>query len=392
VVEDNGFGTHEFVRLCRQIGAEPYLAGNVGTGSPREMMEWVEYCNSTLDTSLARERGANGHPDPMRVRYWGVGNENWGCGGNFDAIDYAKEFRRFATFLKMADSDIELVACGHCDRDWNLRVVEALRGHLGYLDHLSVHRYYTAGSALGFSEAEHYSLMRAADLVEQDISFTEEILLFFTAGKRRVGIAFDEWGVWHPEARSDSDYEAPGTLRDAVAAAGILDVFHRRCRSVSMANLAQVVNVLQCLVQTREQRMWVTPTYHLFELYRPHRGATALRVHVECEEVPAEGLAALAPGDVALVSATASSGGTGRTLSLSNRSYDLPIEAEIRIRGEAIASVEWSSLRADSPAAHNSAENAARVRIRREKAGLADGTARITLPPCSVHTLALTAG
>src|SRR5688572_1280974 len=159
VVEDNGFGTHEFIDLCRQVGAEPYLAGNVGSGSPREMMEWVEYCNGSLDTSLVRERIANGHPPPMGVRFWGVGNENWGCGGNYDPEDYAKEFRRFATFLRMADSEIELVACGDNKREWNLRVLETLKDDLKYLDHLSVHQYYKSGAATGFSEDDHYRLM-----------------------------------------------------------------------------------------------------------------------------------------------------------------------------------------------------------------------------------------
>ena len=242
-VEDNGLGTHEFIAFCRAIHAEPYLAGNVGTGSPRELSEWVQYCNSSADTALTGKRAANGHSASMNVRYWGVGNECWGCGGNYDAVDYAKEFRRFATFLRMADSAIELVACGHSDRDWNLRVVETLRNHLSLIDHLSVHRYYGAGPAVGFSEQDYYRGMRAADLVEEDIRYTDEILRFFTAGKRQVGIAFDEWGIWHPEAVGEGGYEAPSTQRDAVTAAGVLDVFHKWCSRVSMANIAQIVKV-----------------------------------------------------------------------------------------------------------------------------------------------------
>src|SRR5207247_9510602 len=124
-------------------------------------------------------------------------NENWGCGGNLDPEEYAKEFRRFATFLRMADPQVELIACGDNKRDWNLRVVETLKDDLKYLDHLSVHQYYHAGPATEFSAEDHYRLMRAGDLVEEDIRFTDDILRSFTAGRSHVGIAFDEWGVWH---------------------------------------------------------------------------------------------------------------------------------------------------------------------------------------------------
>lgn len=392
VVEDNGLGTHEFIRLCREVKAEPYLAGNVGSGTPQEMMDWVHYCNSTLDTTLVRERAANGHPEPMQVRYWGVGNENWGCGGNYDAADYAKEFRRYATFLKMADSSIELIACGsHGNREWDLRVVETLRNHLHFLDHLSLHRYYSAGHATEFTEDEYYQVMRAGELIEADIGHTDEILRFFTGEKRHVGIAFDEWGVWHPQARSESNYEAPSTLRDAVAAAGVLDVFHRWCARVSMANLAQVVNVLQCLLQTQEDRMWRTPTYHLFCLYKPHRGAEALRVSLECATTNAPTLGSLKPNPLPLLSASASRKDGNLILSLSNRHLTLPMEIQVKLWAGKLHAGMRETLTADAPCAVNSAAQPDRVAVSHSEVSAADdGTLILKVPACAVETVVLT--
>ncbi len=390
VVEDNQLGTHEFIHLCREIGAEPYLAGNVGSGSPQEMMDWIHYCNGSLDTTLARERAANGHPEPMNVRYWGVGNENWGCGGNYEATDYAKEFRRYATFLKMADPSVELIACGHSDRTWNLRVVETLRNHSGYLDHLSVHRYYSAGRATVFTDEEYYQLMRAGELVEEDIRYTDEILRFFMAGRRQVGIAFDEWGVWHPEARGEVNYEEPSTQRDAVSAAGVLDTFQRWCARVSMANMAQIVNVLQCLAQTDGEKMWVTPTYHVFRLYRAHRGAQALRVEVETPTVDAQPLSGYRAGLLPLITASASRREGSVAVTLTNRHRTEAMEVKIVLRDGRFGAGALETVAAPAEAV-NSAEQPDNVTLRSQPLAAAGDSLTLALPPCSVQTLVVEA-
>jgi alpha-L-arabinofuranosidase len=392
VVEDNGLGTHEFIQLCKQIGAEPYLAGNMGSGTPQEMMDWVHYCNGTLDTALVRQRAANSHPEPMNVRYWGVGNENWGCGGNYDAVDYAKEFRRYATFLKQAEPSIELVACGgNEDPAWDLKVVETLKDDLRFLDHIALHQYYKAGHATEFTEGEYYQLMRAGELIDEDLRRTDELLRFFTTGKRHVGIAFDEWGVWHPQAKGSCGYEMPNTLRDAVAAAGVLDAFHRWCCRVSMANLAQVVNVLQCLIQTEGDRMWLTPTYHLFHLYKPHRGALALRTEVECMSVEAEGLASLKPGKTPLVSASASRQGAHVIVSVSNRHRSEATEVRVVARGLRLVSATTDTLSGEANAV-NSAEQPERVAVTRSTVHASGDELVLHLPPCSVQTALITSG
>ncbi len=287
VEDDNHLGTHEFLWLCQQIGAEPYLAGNVGSGTPQELCDWLEYCNTSVATSLGRERRANGAPQPFGVKLWGVGNENWGCGGNYDAASYAREYARYATMLRHVDPTAELVICGHTD-EWNaelLATVGARRADL--VDHLSIHRYWiTGGPETGFSEEDYYRLLAEADATEDFVKRSAQLLAETLGDKHRIGIALDEWGVWHPEARTwgpgdvvrrePTTYEQANTLRDALAAAIALEGFHRQCNVLTLANLAQIVNVLQSVVMTEGPHIWLTPTYHALRLHAPHIGATAL--------------------------------------------------------------------------------------------------------------------
>ena len=393
-VENNQIGTHEFIALCQELGAEPYLAGNVGTGSPQELMDWVQYCNSTANTTLANERAANGHPGSMNVRYWGVGNESWACGGNYDAIDYAKEFKRYATFIKQVDGGVELVACGDHDPKWNAAVVEANRNHLHLMDHLSIHRYWAAGHSTDFTEDEYYTLQRGPDVVEQDIRASDEILAYFGGTRHNIKIAFDEWGVWHPDAVVTNDFEAPSTMRDAVTAAGTFDVFHRWANRLSMANIAQVVNVLQALVQTRGESMWLTPTYHVFALYAPHRGAQAVKAEItggptrDMPDVlgrfPKPQMHA---GTLNLLSASASVKNGATLLSVSNRHLTETQDVEITLRGRSVAGATISSLNADAANAVNTATDPERVSVTTAPAVIKDGKVYATLPPCSVHTI-----
>ncbi len=323
VEDDNSLGTHEFLWLCGQLGAEPYLAANVCTGSPQEMCDWLEYCNSTIDTALTRLRTANGAPEPFAVKLWGVGNENWGCGGNMDAASYAREYRRYATMLRHVDPTAELVACGYQD-EWNAELCRTLDDHLDLVDHLSIHCYWIRGGPeTGFDEKEYYALLAEAQETEAFIQRTAEILQTAAPanGRRRIGIALDEWGVWHPEARdwgpstviprSPVTYEQANTLRDALAAAIALEGFHRQCRVLTLANLAQVVNVLQAVVMTQGAEMWRTPTYHALRLHAPHLGATALQVEV--------GHSLSLPDGSSAVSATASRTDSSLAITVINR-------------------------------------------------------------------------
>ncbi|MFB6153646.1 MAG: alpha-N-arabinofuranosidase [Halodesulfurarchaeum sp.] len=345
--ESNAFGTEEFMRLCDMLGAEPYLAVNVGSGDPDEAVDWAEYCNYDGDTELTRLRGANGSDDPHDVIWWGVGNENWGCGGRFSPELYAEQFRRHANYLTafdrvMCDGDIQLVACGHNTDNWNRRFLDHLAECVSFgqgtvydlLDHLSVHRYYHAGGDTDFTEDQYYRLLARAAKVGDDVDRAAEALEMFASGVD-VGIVVDEWGVWHPEAVFENGLEQANTIRDALAAASVFDDLNQRADVVSMANIAQTVNVLQCLVQTDEASAWPTPTYQVFDLYAPHMGATSLRTVVDAETRAVESKGSeFGPEDtheVTQVSASASETDGHVHVTVSNRELDATREVTISL-------------------------------------------------------------
>ena len=295
----------------------------MGSGTPQELCDWLEYCNAAVRTTLARERAANGAPAPFGVKLWGVGNENWGCGGNYDAATYAREYVRYATMLRHVDRSAELVTCGHTDV-WNIELLATIGSHLNLVDHLSIHHYWTQGGPeTAFGEKEYYALLAEAATTEAFVQRTAAYIHAATGGKHRIGIALDEWGVWHPEARpwgpgdvarrEPVTYEQANTLRDALAAAVALEGFHRQCNVLTLANLAQIVNVLQAPVMTEGDRMWLTPTYHALHMHTPHIGATALPVEVN--------EAAHLPDGSSAVTATASRSATGMAITVINRHF-----------------------------------------------------------------------
>ena len=397
VEDDNSLGTHEFIALCRLLGAEPYLAGNVGSGTPQELCDWLEYCNTTVNTTLARERATNGSRDPFGVSLWGVGNENWGCGGSFDAETYAIEYRRYATMLRHVDPNAELVACGHDDA-WNDAFIDTNRRHLSLIDHFSIHRYWIhGGPELNFSEQEYYGLLDEADDTENFVRRTASVLQDrLGKSSHQIGIALDEWGVWHPEARpwgpqgetlhrEPITYEQAGTLRDALAAAVALEGFHRQCDVLTLANLAQVCNVLHAPVMTEGDGIWLTPTYYALQLHTPHLGAAALPVEIT-HGAEMQG----SQNRASIVSATASSGGSSTAVTLVNRHYDQGASVVLAAAGTS-AVVSAVLLAGDDPRAVNSLEQPDRVAPSALTVG-ADGAGRwrVELPPHSMATIQLT--
>jgi alpha-N-arabinofuranosidase len=288
VIEPNEFGTHEFIEFCRRIGAEPYICGNVGSGSPTELRNWVEYCNYPGDSTLALQRAKNGHKEPFRVKYWGVGNENWGCGGNFDAEDYAAEYRRFATFLfNFADAPLYLIACGPSgnNHDWTHKFFQKLRGRRlhGYAAH-----YYcgTAGTATEYTTDQWYELLHRASQMEKLVVEQREIMDEYDP-QRRIGLIVDEWGTWHPATpgREPRFLWQQNTLRDALVAALTLDIFNRHADKVVMGNIAQTINVLQAMILTEGDKMLTTPTFHVYEMYAQHQGGQSLKVSFDADDI-----------------------------------------------------------------------------------------------------------
>ena len=291
VTEDNSFGTHEFMELCRQLGCEPYLSGNVGSGTVQEFSDWVEYCNMGGLSPMSEERRKNGQDAPWNVRYWGIGNEAWGCGGNMLPEFYANLCRQYSTYLRTYDKDhpIYKIASGANvdDYKWTKTVMERAGR---FIDAVSLH-YYTLprnedwnhkGSSTEFDRQEYYTTLFRALRMDELVENHSRIIRQYQ-GSRQVGLAVDEWGTWfdvEPGTNPGFLYQQ-NTMRDALVAAVNLNIFNNHCDTVVMANIAQVVNVLQAVILTEGPRMLLTPTYHVFEMYKDHQDAKQLESYVE---------------------------------------------------------------------------------------------------------------
>ena len=277
-VEDNSFGTHEFMNLCGQLGCHAYVNGNVGSGSVAEMQEWVDYMTFSGISPMAEWRQNNGRQDPWKVRYFGVGNENWGCGGNMRPEFYADLYRRYQTYVRSyGDNQIYKIACGanSFDYDWTDTLMKLAANSM---HGLSLH-YYTVpgdwqskGSATDFSENEWYATLHKALQMDELVSKHGAIMDKYDPEKR-IGMIVDEWGTWYdvePGTNPGHLYQQ-NTMRDALVAGITLNIFNKHADRVRMANLAQTINVLQSVILTNEQEMLLTPTYHVFDLFQVHQ-------------------------------------------------------------------------------------------------------------------------
>jgi len=298
VVEDNSFGTHEFMDLCRQLGCEPYVNANVGSGTVREMAEWVEYLNSDSDSDTVQERWANGSKEPFNVKYWGIGNENWGGGGNMRPEYYADVYRQFQTFCRTyGENKLCRIACGANGDDYNWTQVLMERA-APFMDALTLH-YYTVpfcwedkGSATEFDNDAYLETLRKAAFMDPLLKQHTAIMDRYDPEKR-IDLLVDEWGCWYnvEEGTNPGFLYQQNTIRDAMVAAISLNIFNKHCERVRMANIAQTVNVLQAVILTEGEKMLLTPTYHVFDMYRPHMDAALIDCAVECADL--NGLAAI---------------------------------------------------------------------------------------------------
>ena len=283
VVEDNSFGTHEFMELCRQLGCEPYINGNVGSGSVREMSEWMEYMTFDGLSPMAKLREENGHKEPWKVKYFGVGNENWGCGGNMRPEYYADLYRRFATYVRnYGENRVYKIACGPNvdDYHWTEAVMRAAGRHTNAISlHYYVHPrgWAEKGPSIDFDDKEYYITIAKAVYMDTLIKNHLGIMDRYDP-MHRVGLVIDEWGAWYtcePGTNPGFLYQQ-NTMRDALVAAVSLNIFNKHCDRVRMACIAQLVNVLQSVILTEGDRMVLTPTYYVFHMYKHHQGATLL--------------------------------------------------------------------------------------------------------------------
>ncbi len=397
VIETNEFGTHEFLAFCKAVGADPYFCGNLGSGSPRELRDWVEYCNFPGDSEWARQRRANGQDEPFNVRYWGVGNENWGCGGHFTPDDYATEYRRFATYLRNWGKDpLYLIGCGpnENDLDWTRRFFTKLKrdhGHHPPIHGYSAH-YYTwnhgeYGTATEYTEAQWYGLL-AKSLRMESLVTQQRALMDAFDPDRKIGLLIDEWGTWHPATpgRNPRFLWQQNTLRDGLVAALTLDIFNRHADKVVMANIAQTINVLQSLLLTEGDRMLKTPTYHVFDLYKPHMGGQSLRILVDTPFIDADiaGKVAKLP----VIAGSASIKEHRLTLTLVNSHATEPAEVDLHLfGGNHPASAKATVLTHADIKAHNTYDAPDNIRLAEMNNILQNAT--LNLAPASVTRISL---
>jgi alpha-N-arabinofuranosidase len=393
-VEDNSFGTHEFLNLCELLECEPYISGNVGSGSVEEMAKWVEYMTAEGESPMASLRRRNGRDRAWKVKYLGVGNESWGCGGDMRPEFYADLYRRYAVYCRnYGGNRLYKVASGASDYDYNW--TETLMKNIGRRMHgLSLH-YYTVnewsnkGAATVFGIEDYYRTIGKCLEIDAVIRKHCEIMDRYDSD-RRIGLLVDEWGAWWDEEPGTvrGHLYQQNSLRDAFVASLTLDVFHKYVARVKMANIAQIVNVLQSMILTNGKgQMTLTPTYHVFNMYKVHQDALNLPLRVICDERDV-------PGNrtVPLLSATASRDKAGAIhVSLSNIDADMVQVVSVEISGiKGVKVSKAAILTSDNLSDHNTFENPQAVSPKPfDGIKLNGGILRVTLPAKSIVTLEL---
>jgi alpha-N-arabinofuranosidase len=381
-VEDNSFGIHEFIGLCRMIGAEPYVAGNVGSGSPSELRDWVEYCNQPAGSTLAEERAANGSPEPFKVRYWGVGNENWGCGGPMTPEHYGETYRIFTNYIRtFGGTRPFLVACGPNGNDmrWARGLLGALDGRR-LPDGWSTHFYETGTLApLQFNVDAMSTQFKIFPRVEDTI-IAQRALLDSYDSQRRCGVILDEWGVWDRIPRDDEQKFGrlwqQSTMRSAVAAGLGLNIFNRQADKLYMANIAQLMNVLQSILLTdgpEGKHCIRTSTYYAFQLFKPHRSRTAVRVET-------------GSSDPLALSMSASKSGGEVVISFVNPSATADVDVDCSLRGVTARAGRAQILHHTDLNAYNSFDKPDVLVPKAHEIAVEGTRVRLTAPALSVIT------
>lgn len=388
-VEDNSFGTHEFLNLCELLDCEPYISGNVGSGTVEEMAKWVEYMTSEGDSPMANLRRKNGRDKAWKVKYFGVGNESWGCGGDMTPEYYADLFRRYATYCRNYDGNkLFKIASGASDYDYNW--TEVLMKKAGSkMNGLSLH-YYTVkgwngskGSATDFSSDDYYwtigKCLEIEDVIQKHMTIMDKY-----DKEKKVGLMVDEWGTWwdvEPGTNPGFLYQQ-NSLRDAFVAALSLNIFNKYGDRIHMANIAQVVNVLQSVILTKDDKMVLTPTYYIFDMYKVHQDATYLPLDILSDTKEIRGR------NVPFVSASASQKNGLTHITLTNIDLDSERNVSIDLSNMNISKVSGRILTANTVNDHNTFENPNVVKPQSfEGAKIVNGKLNIKLPSKSIVVL-----
>jgi alpha-N-arabinofuranosidase len=373
--DPNHFGTDEFLRFCQLSGAQPYLAANVRSLTARDFYEWIDYCNSPAGTTtLAEMRAAAGQRDPWNVRYWGVGNESWGCGGAFTPEEYAVEYRRFMEWVPRYGLNLAFIGSGpnSGDLSWSRRFFGRLaeKGGFGRMWGWGLHHYSWnvtggrtndwfegKGDAVKYTDEEWYELLSEANRMEKLITDHWAIMGEFDR-QHRVKLLVDEWGAWYKPGSEVHNTHLLGqqsTVRDAMLAGLTLDIFHRHADKVAMANIAQLVNCLQSLFMAHEDKFILTPTYHVFDMYAAHQGGQSLRTNVSSS--PLKYTINNRPATMRGLNGSASLHDRRMVLTVTNPDPKASVETEVTIYGANVKEVSVTTLTAKDIHAHNNFDN-----------------------------------
>lgn len=400
-IEDNSFGTHEFLNLCEKLGCEPYISGNVGSGTVEELAKWVEYMTSDGDTPMAKLRRQNGREKSWNVKFLGVGNESWGCGGSMRPEYYSDLFRRYSTYCRNYDGhQLYRIASGASDYDYNWTKV--LMDRIGNrMTGVSLHYYTVKGwngsktSATVFTPQEYYwtlgKSLQIEDVIKKHCAIMDQ-----KDPEKKIGLLVDEWGTWWDEEPGTigGHLYQQNTMRDAMVAALSLNIFQRHTDRIRMANIAQVVNVLQSMILTDTKgtgHMVLTPTYYVFKMYRGFQDATYLPMDVRTDSMNVEGghMASMVDGKIPAVSASAAKKQDGGYIvSLANTSLDKAQTVTIRLDGATAKTVTGSILTTKDITAYNDFEHPDVVAEKPFKdAKLKKGVLTVKLPAKSIVVL-----
>ncbi|MCW3109116.1 MAG: alpha-L-arabinofuranosidase [Segetibacter sp.] len=393
VTEDNSFGTHDFLNMCEALGAEPYLAANVGSGTVQDVTDWVQYVNFAGKSPMADLRRQNGREKPWNVKFWGVGNEAWGCGGNMTPEYYSNIYRQYATF--MADwsntGGLFRIASGANSSDYNWTEVLMKNIPLNMVSGIALHHYSfvewnTKGSATDFTEEQYFKTMKTALFMDTLIMKHTAIMDKYDPAKK-IALVVDEWGGWYNVEKGTN----PGflyqqnTMRDAMIAGVTLNIFNNHSDRVRIANLAQAINVLQAVILTDQEKMILTPTYHVMEMYNVHQGATMLPVSVKSNNY------VLGNQKLPAVSVSASRDSAGLThMSLVNIDASKSQDISVNISGANYSTVTGRILTSIKLQEFNSFENPDRIKpVVFKGANLKGNMLNVKLPPYAVVILEL---
>lgn len=393
VIENNHFGTHEFFELCELIGAEPYICGNLGSGTIREMQQWIEYITFNGKSPMADLRRSNGRDKAWKLKYFGIGNESWGCGGNMRPEYYSDLYRRYSTYVRnFCGNKIFRIACGPNADDYTW--TEVLMSQAGrFMDGLSLH-YYTIpsgnwdkkGSAVDFNADEWYATLKNTCFMEELIIKHGRIMDKYDPDKR-IALIVDEWGTWYdvePGTNPGFLYQQ-NTIRDALVAGINLNIYNNHCDRVKMANLAQAVNVLQAVILTRDDKMILTPTYHVFDMYKVHHDAELLDMDLDNAEYEFNGTR------LPMLSASASRDTLGRIhISICNLSHEKSCDIDFEIQGADVSMATGTILTASEINARNTFDEPDAVKpVPFENVKITDSHVSCSIPSKSVVVLEL---